>query len=149
MRVLVVYDGTLQSKDALRYGLREARERRGDLIVLQVFDNCAFFDYGAGPRAIERARLESLRYAEEARTLIDEEGCGVRTRVHTEEGDPEEEVIRFASERWIDLLLCPPRYRSIAKRFAELKRDRARTESRDMVPEKIAVYPVFATEQVV
>ena len=31
MKVLVAYDGTLQSKDALRYGLEKAREKGGDL----------------------------------------------------------------------------------------------------------------------
>ena len=55
MKILTIYDGTLQSKTALTYGINKVRERGGELIVLQVFQSSLFVDYDAGPMAEERA----------------------------------------------------------------------------------------------
>jgi len=36
------------------------------------------------------------------------------------EGYPEEETINYARENNVDLLLCPPRYKSIIRKFKKL-----------------------------
>jgi len=118
MKMLVAYDGTIQSKDALRFGLEKAREKGAMLAVLQVFKDSLFIDYGAGPAALGAAREESERQLGEARAIIKEEGKGVKTAVFTVDGDPEEQVLGFAESERVDMLLCTPKYKGIARRYA-------------------------------
>ena len=66
MKILTIYDGTIQSKIALSYGLREAKAKSGELVVLQVFQSSLFVDYDAGPRAEEIARAEAARHLRDA-----------------------------------------------------------------------------------
>jgi hypothetical protein len=61
-----------------------------------------------------------LQHVEDARRLVAESGAGLCVRIATEEGDPEEEIIRYARERNIDVLLCPPRYKTIIKRHRKI-----------------------------
>lgn len=126
MKVLVAYDGTLQSKDALRYGMGKVREKGGEVIVLHVFNSSMFVDYGAGPRAEELAKQESARYVEDARRLIREEGNDIRTSIFVGEGDSEEDVLLFAKERFVDLLLCPPKHKALIEKFREIVKERGR-----------------------
>jgi nucleotide-binding universal stress UspA family protein len=117
MKIMVAYDGTLQAKEALAYGINKARESRGEVVVLHVFNNRMFLDYDASADAEAVAHLESRRFVEEAKSLLREKGEGVRTSLFTAEGDPEEEVITFAKERRVDLLLCPPKFKALINRY--------------------------------
>jgi nucleotide-binding universal stress UspA family protein len=116
MKIMVAYDGTIQAKEALVYGMEKAREKGGEVFALHVFNNGLFLDYDVMD-AEERARSESAKLVDEARTLIREKGNGVRASVYTTEGNPEEEVISFAKERGADLLLCPPRFKGIIRKY--------------------------------
>jgi nucleotide-binding universal stress UspA family protein len=126
MKVLVAYDGTLQSKEALRYGMEKVRDTGGEVIALHVFNSRLFIDYDAHPEAEESARKESARYLEDAKKLMEQAGNGLRVRIAVEEGDPEEEIIRYAQERHVDVLLCPPRYKTIIKRYKKMLRNEGR-----------------------
>ena len=113
MKVLVAYDGTLDAKTALRYGLEKVRGNGGELIVLHVFNRNLFIDYDAIPQAEEIARRESSRYIEEAERIIKEEGKGIKASIILDEGNPEKETIECAKAENVDLLLCPPRYKAL------------------------------------
>lgn len=126
MKVLVAYDGTLQSKEALKYGVERVREKGGEVVALHVFNSSAFIDYDASLGAEERAKYESARYVEDAKRLLREVGHDVKTSVFVGEGDPEDEIITFARERSVDLLLCPPRYKSIIKKFRKVAEERGK-----------------------
>ena len=126
MKVLVAYDGTLQAKDALRYGMEKVEKVGGEVIALHIFNDNLFVDYGIAPKEVERARAEFAGYVEEAKRIIREPESGVRGSVFVGEGDPEEECIRFAKERNVDLLLCPPRYKSLAKKFRKVAEENGR-----------------------
>lgn len=140
MRVLVIYDGTVQAKEGLRYGLRIVKERGGDLVCLNIFNSTVFIGYDAIPMAYEVTKKELYNYIKEAETIVSKEGNGVRIKMVTEEGDPEEEIINFITDRYIDILLCPPRYSSIIKKYhRELKE-----KGRMIVPEKSAMTGVAA-----
>lgn len=125
MKVLVAYDGTLQSKEALRYGLEKVRENGGEVFALHVFNEGLFIDYDVGG-AVEVAKREAARYLAEAKDLVREFGNDVRATVFNREGDPGEETIRFAAERNVDVLLCPPKYKSIIRQFKEIVGGRGR-----------------------
>jgi len=119
MKILTLYDGTLQSKNALLYGLREARKRIGELVVLQVFQSSLFVDYDAGPRAEEIARAEAEQHRRDADTLIREaDKRGITVRVLSVDGDTIEEALRIAAIERVDLVLTTPRYKAIVKRAA-------------------------------
>ncbi len=117
MKIMVAYDGTLQSKEALVYGMEKAREKGGEVVALHVFNSGMFLDYDAHIDAEAVARRESERSLEEAKTLIREKGDGVRASLFSAEGDPEEEVMSFAKEKKVDVLLCPPKFKAIIKKY--------------------------------
>ena len=116
MKILTLYDGTIQSKMALQYGLSKAREKCGEVILLQVFQSGLFVDYDAGPRAEEIARAEAKRHLKDAETIIQEKGQGVAVRIISEEGDPEEELLHATMTEHADLVLASPRYKAVAKK---------------------------------
>ncbi len=116
MKIMVAYDGTLQAKEALVYGMEKAREKGGEVVALHVFNSEVFIDYDVMD-AEAAARRESARFVAEAKDIIREKGQGVRTSLFTTEGNPEEEVITFAKEKHADVLLCPPTFRGIINRY--------------------------------
>jgi nucleotide-binding universal stress UspA family protein len=115
MKILVAYDGSLNSQIALKYGIQKVREVGGRLIALHVFNSSMFIDYGGGPNAEEAARKESAGYVEDAKRIIAENGTDIFAKVLTEEGNPEEVTADFAQTGMIDLIIAPPRYKAIAK----------------------------------
>ncbi len=119
MRILVAYDGTLQAKDALRYGLKRAKEENGEVVALHVFNSGMFVAYDALPWAEDVAREESDGHVAEGKAIIDEAGRDVRARIVTEDGNPEEEILRYVAEHEVDVLLCTPRYGSVMKKLAK------------------------------
>ena len=115
MKILVAYDGSINSQLALKYGIRKTREIGGSLVALHVFNSSMFIDYGAGPNAEALARKESSGYVENAKRIISEAGATAYANLFTAEGNPEEETARFARTELIDLIIVPPRYKSIVK----------------------------------
>jgi nucleotide-binding universal stress UspA family protein len=115
MKILTMYDGTLQSKTALKYGIGKVKEKGGELIVLQVFQRSLFVDYDAGPQAQEIARAEAKQHHRDAVNIIAEAGQDVVTRIMTEDGDPEQELLRVAADERADLVLASPRYKGIVQ----------------------------------
>ncbi len=109
MKVLIAYDGSLDSKAALKYGIQKVREYGGELIALHVFPRHLFIDYDAGPRAEEIAKRESFRHMEDARTLIRENGRGILARIVLSEGNLTDETLRYSKEEDVDLIVAPPR----------------------------------------
>jgi nucleotide-binding universal stress UspA family protein len=119
MKVLVAYDGSMQSKDALKYGVEKVKESGGELVALHVFNSNLFVDYDVFG-AEELGRAEAWKYATEAKKILGETGKGINARVIFAEGYPEEETINYARENNVDLLLCSPRYKSIIRNFRKL-----------------------------
>ena len=117
MKMTVSYDGTLQSKDALRFAIGQAREKGADLSVLHVFNSGLFFDYEAGLNAMDFARRQSKAYLDEAKAIIATEGNGVNVGVYSVEGDPEEELLSFAHSQHADYIVCTPNLKSVIRKY--------------------------------
>ncbi len=115
MKVLTIYDGTIQSKTALHYGIEKVKDNGGELIVLHVFPSALFIDYDAGPKAEEIARAEAKQHLLDAENIIRETGKSVPIHLVTEEGDPEQELFRVAAAKKPDLILVTPRYKAFTK----------------------------------
>jgi nucleotide-binding universal stress UspA family protein len=132
MKIMVAYDGTLQAKEALAYGIEKAREKGGEVVALSVFNSPLFVDYDATPEARSVARAEAARFVDEAKAIIRQKGAGVKASLFSTEGNPAEEVVRFARDEKVDVLLCPPRYKTIINKYrkalgeSELARDAAK-----------------------
>lgn len=116
MKILIAFDGSLNSQTALKYGLEKVKEKGGRLTALHVFNSSMFIDYDAHPGAEEIARREALRYVEDARRIVSESGADSYTKVIMREGNPEEEIEEYAREENMDLIISPPRYKSLAKK---------------------------------
>jgi len=116
MKIITIYDGTIQSKTALRYGIKKARVEGGEVLVLHVFQNTLFIDYGAGPKAEEAARVEVKRHLQDAEKIILETGQGVSVKIMSVEGDPVEEVLLVSQSEHAGLILASSRYKAIAKK---------------------------------
>lgn len=117
MKIMVAYDGTLQAKEALVYGMDKAREKGGEVVALHVFNSPMFFDYDATPDARDAAQAESARFIAEAKAIIREKGKGVSASLYSTEGDPAEEVVSFAKAEKVDVLLCPPKFTTIINKY--------------------------------
>ena len=117
MKIMVAYDGTLQAKEALAYGIDKARAKGGEVVALHVFNSPMFADYDATVNTRDAAKAEAARFVDEARAIIREKGKGVKASFYTTEGNPEEEVISFAKAEQVDVLLCPPKFKTIISKY--------------------------------
>ena len=114
MNILVVYDGTLHAKKALRYGIKKIEKAGGEITVLQVFDPRLFIDYDAGPQAEEMARKEASKSLAEARQIVSEQATRIVARFISDEGDAVQKVLEYVEAEHPVLVLAPTRYRELA-----------------------------------
>jgi len=117
MKIMVAYDGTLQAKEALVYGMDKAREKGGEVVALHVFNNSMFIDYDATIDAQGIAKAEAEQFINEAKTIIRDKGKGVKASLYSTEGNPTEEMISFAKSEKVDVLLCPPKFTKIINKY--------------------------------
>jgi len=138
MKVLVAYDGTIQSKDALRYGLEKVKSGGGELIAMHVFPGNLFIGYDATPSARDIARRESASYVEEAKKILQENGKGLKVCIVEGYGVPGDEIMRYAEEQKVDVLLCPPRFKSIINKFKKVLDERGKHACETEIADKSA-----------
>ena len=119
MKIMVAYDGTLQAKEALVYGMDKAREKGGEMVALHVFNSGMFVDYDATIGAQGAARAEAAQFIEEAKTIIREKGQGVKASLFSTEGNPTDEIVSFAKAEKVDVLLCPPKFTKIINKYQQ------------------------------
>jgi len=117
MKIMVAYDGTLQAKEALVYGMDKVREKGGEVVALHVFNNSMFIDYDATIGAQGIAKAEAEQFINEAKTIIRDKGKGVKASLYSTEGNPTEEMISFAKSEKVDVLLCPPKFTKIINKY--------------------------------
>lgn len=115
MKYLIAYDGTLSSRDVLRYGLRRAGRSGAEVAVLSVFHGELFAGYD-GLHAETRARREFEAGLQEVRALIKALDCGRPVSLFSAEGNPEESILSVAESEGVDLILLAPRYRRLQRR---------------------------------
>jgi len=106
MNILVAYDGTLNAKKAMKYGIQKLLKSGRYMTILQVFDSSLFVDYGAGPRAEEMARSESARQREEAMQIVRDSAGGLSVRFVVEEGNAFAKIADQVSADRPDLVLA-------------------------------------------
>lgn len=116
MNILIVFDGTVQSEAALRYGIAKLKEEGGRAVVLNLFPGTVSLGDDAGDEAEALARAEAARQLDEARAMIDESGVGSHVSIEGREGEPAAEILGAAREFGPDVILGPAGYGSIRGR---------------------------------
>ena len=116
MRILIAYDGTLNAKSALRYGIGKLKEEGGRATLLHLFHSAMFVDYGAGPNAEAMARAEAARHLVEAKKIIEEHGAGSWIKIEEADGEPEAEILGYMDAENFDVVLSPPRYKTLSRK---------------------------------
>lgn len=114
MRILVAYDGTLNAKDVVRYGLYRAKATGGDLKILHMFDSGALSDF-EGFDIYEAFKNEAALHLTELRKIIDESEVAKRVELISCEGGLERELLDYAEEGRFDLILVPQKFAAIAQ----------------------------------
>jgi len=114
MRILVAYDGTLNAKDVVRYGLYRIRTTGGELKVLHMFGSGALKDF-EGFTLYEALRGEAARHLEELQKIVNEFGVGQRVELISGEGGLESQLIAVAEDGRFDLILVPEKFAGIAE----------------------------------
>jgi len=109
MKILVVNDGTLDSDAALDYGLAKARETSGQLIALQVHQR-HFPNDDAGGHDSKRTMQDSLRCFESVRAWIHDHRGGIPASVEFFIINDCSDILRYASNAQIDLIVSPPAF---------------------------------------
>jgi nucleotide-binding universal stress UspA family protein len=121
MKTLLAYDGSIEAKDILRCWLQKERCSMDRLTVLHVFNSGLFAGYDAIPGTEAMARTESDRSVAEARQIILDAGDRISARIVEEEGVPSEEILRYAENQDMDMLLCPRRYRNVPAQWKKVR----------------------------
>lgn len=114
MKILVAYDGTLNAKDALRYGIRRAQSANAELVVLAVFNSDMFIDYDV-PGAEDKARREAAHHVQEAKEILSRLAHDLQVSMYSAEGNLEYVASEFAKDEHIDLILTPAKYADIVE----------------------------------
>ena len=105
MAILVAYDGSHPAKRAVEHAVTTCPD--SEIVLLRVIE-AADGSTGAGVNLL-REKLKELR-AESERTTADEiedhlETDDVQFRIETAVGDPAREIVEFAAENDIDLIV--------------------------------------------
>jgi nucleotide-binding universal stress UspA family protein len=114
-KILLGYDGSVQSQKALDAALDLARQYRAELTVLSVVQPPEFGDEVETEAVIENSRVFHEKLLESARPKV--EGSGVSARYEVAVGHPAEQIIYQADRQDADLIVVGHRGRS---RFSRL-----------------------------
>lgn len=111
--ILVPTDGSKAAERAIEQAVRLARDSDGTVHALYVLD-MGDADFVAVPSDIaetkDRMKRKGSKFLDEAMSLADEAGVDCVTATRT--GIPEEEIIEYATENDVDLLVMARRGRS-------------------------------------
>jgi len=92
MKILVIYNGSLNSKRALRAGIGEIKRHSGELIVLYVLNRVSFID-----------RDVVSRHISDAKRILEKEN--IKSDITLAKGNPADEITEHVREKNIDIIL--------------------------------------------
>ncbi len=115
MKHLVLFDGTIHSKIALRYGIHRSQAGDGPLFILSVFSNEMLPYYDAIPRVEDIVRRDARLRIDEAVKIVKDEGQGIKAYLIEEEGDIDRAISKNISSENIDIVYAPPNFRGLIK----------------------------------
>jgi nucleotide-binding universal stress UspA family protein len=106
LKVLVTHDGSINSKDALKYGIQKVRQNGGGVVTLYIFQDLS------GTGGIQSTEGESegaVRYEDQKKSPL-EGGDSVKINILMGKGDPKEEIRHYTVTEKVDLIVTIPAY---------------------------------------
>jgi nucleotide-binding universal stress UspA family protein len=106
--ILVPTDFSESARHALTYGMSFAREYRARLVLLHVVENLTVgyaSDLFPVPMAEVFQEISGYARAELAKLAVEAREKGIEAEEHVVQGKPSAEIIRFAAEQGIDMIV--------------------------------------------
>jgi nucleotide-binding universal stress UspA family protein len=107
MKILVAYNAADKDKDGLMLGLKQAKAFMAEVIVLaslMVSDKAHSFE--------SRTKEDALKNLSEAKKFYEEAGIKCSTELMIRGKDPGEDIVQYAKENQVDLIVVGVRLRS-------------------------------------
>jgi hypothetical protein len=111
-KILVVYDGSPDSKKALKYGLQKVQAPGCELIALHVFSSFNSLRRDEESMAKESVRA-ALRRRKTVKTVVNAGGNPVTISVAMATGSNWHEVLKLAPRLAIDMIVAPSEFESL------------------------------------
>ena len=117
-RILLPLDGSERAEQALPSALAQARCFEAELVLLRVFEPLPV-DCCVPPVVLDQAAKQASALSRDylQRIAADLQECSIPVRVATVEGRPEQEILRFAEENQVDLIVMSTHGRSEVSRL--------------------------------
>ena len=135
MKILVIYDGSQDSKAALKYGVHKARAASGgELIAVHVFPRTGFNAKNKNPG--ERKPVpELLSCLKKIETFVSRRGNIVTISMAAATVNHRDEILTFAEKLAVDLIVAPPAYEALMEKACCIS---------DIVSAQTAISELFA-----
>ena len=116
MKVLVLCDGTTDPRPSLAYGIAKAREEEGELVTLHVLQRRQDQGRPTEPGLSEKTLQKTLHRLEQTRAWVRDQGSDLRTSAAFSIINNHEDVLRYARNTGVDLIVATPAYESLLDR---------------------------------
>jgi nucleotide-binding universal stress UspA family protein len=113
MKVMVLCDGSSDPRPALNYGISRERNTRGELVALHVIRRMPNRRWLPGPELSEKELRRILRRLEETRAWIRDQNSDIRTSTAFSIIKDHEDILRYARDTGVDLIVAPSAYESL------------------------------------
>jgi nucleotide-binding universal stress UspA family protein len=111
LKILVTHDGSINSKDALKYGTQKVRENGGGFVTLYIFQDISGT---GGIQTVDSDSEGAVRYEDQKRGGL-EGGDGVKINILMGKGDPKEEIRQYTTTEKVDMIITIPAYADFFK----------------------------------
>jgi len=113
MKVLFLCDASSDPRPLLTYGIERARDAQGELVALHVLQRRPDRGCPAEPELSEKALQKTLHCLEQTRAWTRDQGSDIRTGAVLSIIKDYEDVLRYAQNTGVDLIVAPPAYESL------------------------------------
>jgi hypothetical protein len=113
MKVLVLCDDSSDSRPLITYGIARARHLQGELVYLYVIYRRPDRDRPAEAVLSEKALQKTLHCLEKTRAWVRHEGSDIRTSAAFTIIKDQEDILRYARDTGVDLIVATPAYASL------------------------------------
>lgn len=113
MKILVLCDGTTDPQTSLAYGIARARDEKGELATLHIIQRRPDHGRLAEPGLSGKALQKTLHILEQTRSWVHDHGGDIRTSSAFTIIRNHDDILRYARDTGVDLIVAPPAYRSL------------------------------------
>lgn len=113
VKILVVYDGSDDSKAALKYGMQKVHATGGELIAFHVHQRHVFHSDDIRPGTSGKTIHDALHGLNTVRTFVNARGNAVTLRIAVAVLLDRQEILNFAGRLDVDLIVASQDFESL------------------------------------